>query len=48
LKYSTSLDESTIKKLKHQAVEEDRSANKIIEDALEDYFKKKEGEGTKK
>lgn len=42
-KYTTYLEKSTIKKVKLQAVEEDRKINEIIEEALQDYFKKKEG-----
>lgn len=36
--YSTSLDENIIKELKLRAVEENRPANGILEEALESYF----------
>lgn len=39
--YSTKLQELLVKTLKHQAVDEDRSANEIVEEALKDYFAKK-------
>lgn len=39
--YSTKLEETIVKKLKFQSVEEERNANDIIEEALKDYFKKK-------
>lgn len=37
--YSTSLQPNIIKELKLRAVEEDRPANEIIEDALKNYLK---------
>lgn len=40
-KYTTSLEETLLKKTKIQAIQEDRNVNDIIEEALEDYFKKK-------
>lgn len=40
--YSTTLDESIIKKLKIRAIEEDRTANDIIEEALKNYFNKED------
>ena len=43
LPYATTLSEKIIKKLKYTAVDENRKANEIIEKALNDYFKKREG-----
>lgn len=37
--YSTSLQPNIIKELKLMAVDEDRPANEVIEDALQNYFK---------
>ena len=41
--YSTKIDEKIIKKLKHIAVDKNKPANDILEEALNDYFKKEGG-----
>lgn len=39
--YSTTLNKDILKKLKIIAIEEDRNANDVIEEALKEYFNKK-------
>jgi hypothetical protein len=44
VQYSTSLKSEIIRELKHTAIEENKSANEIIEEALEKEFQRlKEG-----